>query len=76
MQSAGGDINMDMPGMDLDSFGTGASGDAGSNDTTMDDLDHFFDMGGGDNTNADAGTSDFNQMDEYMNSDFDFETFN
>lgn len=75
MQSSGGDINLDMPGMDLD-FGAGGSGDAGGNDTTMDDLDHFFDMGGGETSNADAETSNFNQMDEYMNSDFDFDTFN
>lgn len=68
---------MDMPMIDMDTFGTGASGsqgDAGTNDATMDDLDHFFDLGG-DNSNDNGGTSDFNNIDDYMNGNFDFDGF-
>lgn len=77
MPSGGGDTNMDMPMIDMDTFGTGASGsqdDAGTNDATMDDLDHFFDLGG-DNSNDNGGTSDFNNIDDYMNGNFDFDGF-
>lgn len=74
MQPAGGDLSLDMPGMDLDSFGAGVEGDAGGGDATMDDLDHFFEMGGGDNANAEAEISTFNETD-YMNPDYDFDTF-
>lgn len=73
----GEDANLDMPMIDMDTFGTGASGsqgDTGHNDTTMDDLDHFFDLGG-DNSNNNADSSDFNNIDDYMNGNFDFDGF-
>lgn len=77
MQSGGGDTNLDMPMIDMDTFGTVApgEGDMANNDTTMDDLDHFFDLGGADDSNTNAETSDFNNIDDYMNSNFDFDGF-
>lgn len=71
MQSGGGDSSLDMPMMDMD-FGTGAQGDSANNDSTMDDLDHFFDMDPG-TSNANAETSDFNNIDDY--SDFNFDSY-
>lgn len=77
MPSGGGDTNLDMPMIDMDTFGTGGSGsqgDAGNNDTTMDDLDHFFDLGV-DNSNNNNDSTDFNNIDDYMNGNFDFDGF-
>lgn len=42
------------------------------NDTNMDDLDRFFDLGGESNTNFD---DNFNSMSEFMNDEFAFDTF-
>lgn len=74
MQPGGGDINMDMQMFDMDNFGAGGPTDPANinnnpgHDTTMsDDLDHFFDLSGDSGANLD---SNFNSMDDYMNSDF------
>lgn len=83
MQPGGGaDINLDAM-LDIDSFGGGGPGDASNldlsntgsnqNDTTMTDLDHFFDMSADSNTGFDDST--FNDID-YMAGDFaNFESF-
>lgn len=69
--------NMDMPIFDMDNFGAGGPGDPANmgdegnegDDTTMGDLDHFFD-----NLPADSGEniddSTFTNIDDYMNTDF------
>lgn len=41
-------------------------------DGNVDDLDHFFDLGGSSNTNFDEN---FNDIGEFMNNDFTFDTF-
>lgn len=66
VQKGGVDNSLDIPMGEMDAFGPG---DAANNDATMDDLDHFFDID--DTSNANDGTSDFNDAD-YMNSDFNF----
>lgn len=48
---------------------TGAHGGKGGN---ADDLDHFFDLGGSSHANMDEN---FNDMGEFMNNDFAFDTF-
>lgn len=89
--SNGQDLNLDMPMLDMDSFGnSGASGSGpaetanmdisaaqnsnskDNDDSTMTDLDHFFDMGGDTSTSFD---DNFNNMDDYINNDFTFDTF-
>lgn len=95
MQPSGGqDVGMDVPMLDMDSFGkSGASArgpaetanmemptnqnsssshNKANNDSTMGDLDHFFDMGGDSNTSFD---DNFNNIDDYINDDFTFDTF-
>ncbi|KAG8165993.1 hypothetical protein KVR01_004545 [Diaporthe batatas] len=53
----------------------------GGNDTSMDDLDRFFDLGGESNTNFDDNfnsinsMNSMNSMNEFMNDDFAFDTF-
>lgn len=87
---------MDMPILDMDSFGNSDASGSGpaetanmdmpmnqnsknnsnnnkdNNDSTMADLDHFFDMGGDSNTSFD---DNFNNIDDYINNDFTFDTF-
>lgn len=91
--SAGQDIGLDMPMIDIDSFGNSGppgggpaetanmdmptnqndnSNNKDNNDSTMTDLDHFFDMGGDTNTSFD---DNFNNIDDYINNDFTFDTF-
>lgn len=78
-QSGSGDMDMGMPVFDMENFGTGgpedpASGHDDVNDTTMGDLDHFFELSGDPNTNIDD--SSFN-MDSYMDTEFtNFDSFN
>ncbi|KAI3398473.1 hypothetical protein diail_9154 [Diaporthe ilicicola] len=86
MQSAGQDTTMDLTGFDStpggpDNLGLGGPAPVGNaepvnntagNDTSMDDLDHFFDLGGESNSNFD---DNFNSMNEFMNDDFAFDTF-
>lgn len=43
-----------------------------ANDNNVDDLDHFFDLGGSSNANFDEN---FNDIGEFMNTDFTFDTF-
>lgn len=45
------------------------------NDTNMDDLDRFFDLGGESNTNFDDNFNSMNGMSEFMNDEFAFDTF-
>lgn len=45
------------------------------NDTSMDDLDRFFDLGEETNTNFDDNFNSMNSMNEFMNDDFAFDTF-
>lgn len=67
---------MDMQVFDMDNFGAGGPGDPANmgngagenNDTTMGDLDHFFDLPGDSNENAD--NSNFSNIDDYMSTDF------
>lgn len=68
---------MDMQVFDMDNFGAGGPGDPANmgngtdegNDTTIGDLDHFFDnLPGDSNENADG--SNFNSMDDYMSTEF------
>lgn len=68
---------MDMPVFDIDNFGAGGPGDPANmgngadegNDTTMGDLDHFFDDIPGD-SNERIDDSTFNNIDDYMSTDF------
>lgn len=86
MQPAGQDTNIDLTAFDnapvgLDNLDLGGPAPVGNtepvnntagNDTSMDDLDHFFDLGEESNTNFD---DNFNSMNEFMNDDFAFDTF-
>lgn len=45
--------------------------DPPGNDSNVDDLDHFFDLGGSSNANFDENFNDI----EFMNNDFTFDTF-
>ena len=76
MDLTGFDSSASLDGLGLDRRASGvnaepASNDAG-NDSTMDDLDHFFDLGSSSNTNFDEN---FNDMAQFMTDDFTFDTF-
>lgn len=94
MQPAAQDTTMDLTGFDnttgnLDNLGLGGPGPGGNtepinnntntgNDTSMDDLDRFFDLGEESNTNFDDNfnsMNSMNSMNEFMNDDFAFDTF-
>ncbi|KAJ0118300.1 hypothetical protein J7T55_009083 [Diaporthe amygdali] len=88
VQTGGQDTAMDLTGFDttsggLDNLDLGGPIPGGNtepvtnnnnvgNDTSMDDLDHFFDLGEESTTNFD---DNFNSMNEFMNDDFAFDTF-
>lgn len=69
----------------LDNLGLGGSGNTepvnninnnnAGNDTSMDDLDRFFDLGEESNTNFDDNFNSMSSMNEFMNDDFAFDTF-
>lgn len=71
----------------LDNLGLGGSASGGNpepvnninnnagNDTSMDDLDRFFDLGEESNTNFDDNFNSMSSMNEFMNDDFAFDTF-
>lgn len=70
----------------LDSLGLGGPAPGGNsepvnnntnpvNDTSMDDLDRFFDLGEETSTNFDDNFNSMNSMNEFMNDDFAFDTF-
>ncbi|PSS03767.1 hypothetical protein BD289DRAFT_420150 [Coniella lustricola] len=80
MQPGAANIDLDAI-LDMDSFGAGGPGDPAnmdvsanqSNDTAMDDLDHFFDMEPSTSSNFDD--ANFGPMDSYMDISNDFDTF-
>lgn len=71
-----GNSSIDLDSM-LDSFGAGGPEDPANmdqnNDTTMSDLDHFFDMDGGGSSNFDD--ANFSNTNNYMDMTDDFESF-
>lgn len=89
-QPAAQDITMDLTNFDsaaggLDNLGLGGPGLGGNsqpvnnnanaeNDTSIDDLDRFFDLGE-ESTNFDDNFNSMNSMNEFMNDDFAFDTF-
>lgn len=90
-QPAAQDTIMDLTSFDntaggLDSLGLGGPAPGGNsepvnnntnpvNDTSMDDLDRFFDLGEETSTNFDDNFNSMNSMNEFMNDDFAFDTF-
>lgn len=68
--------NMDLSAFDMDNFGAGGPGDPANmgdaldeaNDATMSDLDHFFNLTGDSNENADDST--FTNIGDYMGDEF------
>lgn len=68
--------NMDLTAFDIESFGADGPGDPANmgdgldegNDATMSDLDHFFDLTGDSNDNADDST--FTNMGDYISDEF------
>ena len=91
VEPAAQDTTMDLTSFDntagsLDNLGLGGPVTVGNsepvnnntnagNDTSMDDLDHFFDLGGESNTNFDDNFNSMNSMNEFMDDDFAFDTF-
>lgn len=63
---------MEMPTNQNSSSSHNHNHNKANNDSTMGDLDHFFDMGGDSNTSFD---DNFNNIDDYINDDFTFDTF-
>jgi hypothetical protein len=90
-EPAAQDVTMDLTSFDntasgLDNLGLGGQVSVGNtdpvsnnnnskNDTSMDDLDRFFDLSGESNTNFDDNFNSMNSMNEFMNDDFAFDTF-
>ncbi|KAK7742059.1 hypothetical protein SLS53_004645 [Cytospora paraplurivora] len=88
MQPGSHDVPMDLTGFDnpaaLDGLGLEGSAPAASTDPpgantggndgkgNADDLDHFFDLGSNSHANFDEN---FNDIGEFMNNDFTFDTF-
>lgn len=67
--------NMDMPSNQSNNNNDTTTTNNNSstiNDSGITDLDHFFDMGGDSNTSFDEN---FNNIDDYINNDFTFDTF-